>query len=191
MSFPLRQLVSEALTMPQAAAKRLFGLDIRRAHVFEAALFVSSIAAITQSLYVGILSRSGTAEAAALSFNPLTNLTVLLGQIILVAVLVHVVGRLFGGTGDFDGALKLSTLLSFISVFWSLSFAIALVLLPPVFMLLVALALGWTVWAYGHFIAQLHGFSSWWRVMGVAFGLIFVLSFVFLLVTGQGQAISV
>ncbi|MEO1551447.1 MAG: Yip1 family protein [Pseudomonadota bacterium] len=191
MHFPLRQLVSEALTVPQAAAKRLNGLDIGRAHLFEAALFVSVTGAIVQSVYMGVLSSSSTQDqAAALMLTPFASVSLLMGQILIVAALVHWVGRMFGGTGTFDGALKLSVFLSFVSVFWSLSFALALMLVPPMFMFLVAMGVVWTLWAHGHFIAQLHGFSSWLRVVAVAFGLSFVLTFVFVLVTGQGQVIS-
>jgi len=91
---------------------------------------------------------------------------------LIVHAITHI-GRLFGGTGGFDGALVLMTWLQFIFL---------LVQLPPLAGLITIAALGLFFWLLVNFIAVLHGFTSTLQVFVMTMlsfvGLIFILSVV-------------
>jgi hypothetical protein len=92
------------------------------------------------------------------------------------------IGRLFGGTGGFDGALALMTWLQFIFLLVQVVQLVAMIVLPPLAGLITLVALGLFFWLLVNFIAELHGFTSVGQVFVMTLvsfvGLIFVLSLV-------------
>lgn len=100
---------------------------------------------------------------------------------LVVHAITHI-GRMFGGTGTFDGALALITWLQFIFLLVQLAQLAAIVLIPPVAGLITIVALGLFFWLLVNFIAVLHGFASIGRVFVMTMlsfvGMLFVLSVV-------------
>jgi len=100
---------------------------------------------------------------------------------LIVHAITHI-GRLFGGTGGFDGALVLMTWLQFIFLLVQLVQLAAMLLVPPLAGLITIAALGLFFWLLVNFIAVLHGFTSTLQVFVMTMlsfvGLIFILSVV-------------
>lgn len=90
------------------------------------------------------------------------------GAFLLMVVLLYHVGRFFGGTGSFDGALILVTWLQFIFIFVQIVQVVAFMILPFTAAIIAILSIGLFLWLLSHFAAELHGFTSMPRVvMGV------------------------
>lgn len=70
------------------------------------------------------------------------------------------IGRLCGGTGDFDGALALMTWLQFVFLLIQLAQLALLLISPPLAGLMTLLAIGLFFWLLVNFIAVLHEFES-------------------------------
>lgn len=90
--------------------------------------------------------------------------------------LVHVIGRIFGGTGSLPQAFLAMAWYSFISSFLSpLALAGVVGMTDPqpeplsVLLLLVAVVLG--IRMFAGFVAELHGFRNTWTVLAVTLGL--------------------
>lgn len=82
------------------------------------------------------------------------------GFLFITIFAISYIGRLFSGTGDFDGALTLVTWLQIVFFFVQL-LQLALMLVAPVIAAMVTVvAIGLFFWLLVNFIAVLHGFQS-------------------------------
>jgi hypothetical protein len=119
---------------------------------------------------------------AAMMASPITMGLIQGGFLLLVAHGMTRIGQLFGGTGDFSGALALIVWLQFIFLVVQVIQLAALLIMPPVAGLITILAMGLFFWLLVNFIATLHGFNSLGLIFVAtiltAFGFIFVLSLV-------------
>ena len=120
--------------------------------------------------------------------GPLTNrASIVLGliQAGLLFLMVHAIafiGRGFGGTGDFEGALILVTWLQFIFLLVQAVQLVLLVTVPLLGALVTLIAVGLFFWLLVNFIAELHGFENLGMVflgtLGSFFALVFALAMV-------------
>lgn len=88
---------------------------------------------------------------------------------LMVFAVTHI-GRAFGGTGEFDGALALITWLQFVFFLLQLLQLILLLIAPPFAAIVTLVAIGLFFWVLINFIAVLHGFQS--------VGMVFVMTLV-------------
>lgn len=113
---------------------------------------------------------------------------------LMVHAITHI-GRLFGGTGDFDGALALVTWLQFVFFLVQLAQLVLLLFVPPLAAIVTVLAIGLFFWLLVNFIAVLHGFPSvgmvFFMTIASFIGILFTLSLVLSIlgVTLETQAI--
>ncbi|MEJ6394924.1 YIP1 family protein [Gymnodinialimonas sp. 2305UL16-5] len=78
---------------------------------------------------------------------------------LVVHAITHI-GRLFGGQGEFLGALALMTWLQFVFLLVQVVMLLTTLVLPPLGAIVMTLALGLFLWLFLNFIAVLHGFQS-------------------------------
>ncbi len=103
----------------------------------------------------------GTPEAGPLTGQ--SSLTLGLMQAAFLFLAVHAItyiGRLCGGTGDFDGALALMTWLQFVFLLIQLVQLFLLLTAPPLAAIVTLIAIGLFFWLLVNFIAVLHDFES-------------------------------
>lgn len=111
--------------------------------------------------------------------GPLTNQTPLaLGLLqaaftFLMVFAITYIGRGFGGSGHFDGALALVIWLQFVLFLVQLLQLVLIIVAPPLAGIVTILAIGLFFWLLSSFITTLHGFQS--------VGMVFVMSLVSLI----------
>jgi len=118
----------------------------------------------------------------AMMASPVTMGIIQGGFLFLVAHGMARIGQIFGGTGDFAGALALVVWLQFIFLVVQLFQLVALLIMPPLAGLITIVAMGLFFWLLVNFIATLHGFQSLGLIFVAtiltALGFIFVMSLV-------------
>jgi len=77
---------------------------------------------------------------------------------------IHHIGRIFGGTGQFAESMLLVIWLQFIMLCLQVVQFVALILAPPLALVVTLMAVGLVFWLLVNFIATLHGFQSLGRV---------------------------
>ena len=176
----LLSLVRQTISDPKTGAEHVLSLNLPRAALWLAFTLMIVLSMILGELVALVL---GPPEDGPLTGQTPVILGLLQGALLFLAVhaITHI-GRIFGGTGSFDGALALITWLQFIFIVVQvIQLALALVA-PPLAAIVSLLALAGFFWLLSHFIAVLHGFASVGQVFLMTLlsfvGIIFTLSLV-------------
>lgn len=168
---------------------------ILKLHLPMRALWLAFGLVIVLSMFLGeaVALLMGPPDQAAMPpemmVSPITMGVIQAAFLFLVAHGMARIGQLFGGSGDFQGALALIVWLQFIFLVVQVIQLAAMLVVPPVAGLITILAMGLFFWLLVNFIATLHGFSSLGLIFVMtiltAFGFVFVLSLV-LMMLGLG-----
>jgi hypothetical protein len=160
-----RELVIESLMRPRSAARRILASDVPAAQLLQAAVLVACAGMLLG--YVALsMGPEVTDISAAVLGNPLLGAVAQLAIMAIVVFLTVQVGRLFGGRGGFHGALALVVWLNAMMVLIQLGQIVALLLVPPLAVLLAIATMIWALCAFASFIAELHGFQNAAVVLG-------------------------
>ena len=161
------QLVVDSFLRPRVAAKRVLALGLPAGFVLEAAVLVTSVGVVLG--YLAMLTDPGALDrvSATILGRPLLGAMVQLAALAVVVVLTVRIGRLFGGTGSFHGALTLVVWLNAVMVLIQTAQLAALAVAPPVAAAMAIVTIFWALWAFSSFVAELHGFRSTPIVIGV------------------------
>ncbi|WP_297616732.1 Yip1 family protein [uncultured Roseicyclus sp.] len=161
---------------------------ILKLHLPMRALWLAFGLVIVLSMFLGeaVALLMGPPDQAAMPpemmVSPITMGVIQAAFLFLVAHGMARIGQLFGGSGDFQGALALIVWLQFIFLVVQVIQLAAMLVVPPVAGLITILAMGLFFWLLVNFIATLHGFSSLGLIFVMtiltAFGFVFVLSLV-------------
>ena len=108
----------------------------------------------------------------------------------VLTAMVFGIGRQFGGTGGFAGALALIGWLQSILIVLQVAQIAALLVMPPLALIISLISLVLFLWLLTSFTAELHGFRSLGRtfvgLIGVFLGVTVILSVILVLVFGVG-----
>ena len=107
------------------------------------------------------------------------------GAFFLVVTLMHRVGRFFGGTGSFDGALILVSWLQFVFFVIQLAQTLVFLVSPAMAGLIAMVSVVLFIWILVNFTAELHGFASLGYVFLGVLGSVFAASLVLVVVAGM------
>jgi hypothetical protein len=122
------------------------------------------------------------------AFTPIQLALVQVGGLIISAVLMRVVGVWFGGTGQFSHALAMVAWIETLMLILQVLQLFALIIFPPVAVILALAGLFLMFWLATHFIAELHGFTSlpkvFFGIIGTALGASLVLAIVLAITVG-------
>ena len=161
---------------------------ILKLHLPMRALWLAFGLVIVLSMFLGeaVALLMGPPDQAAMPpemmVSPITMGVIQAAFLFLVAHGIARIGQLFGGSGDFQGALALIVWLQFIFLVVQVIQLAAMLVVPPVAGLITILAMGLFFWLLVNFIATLHGFSSLGLIFVMtiltAFGFVFVLRLV-------------
>lgn len=176
----LLQLAALSLRSPKEGATEVLRIAPERATLWMAfALMI--VVSLMMGEIVGLLIAPPTD-------GPLTDqsslvLGLMQGAFLFLTVhAITYIGRLCGGTGDFNGALALMTWLQFVFLLIQVVQLFLLLVSPPMAGIITLLAIGLFFWLLINFIAVLHAFESLGMVFFMTLvsfvGIIFTLSIV-------------
>lgn len=149
-------LVQEALRDPRRNAARILGWDLPDAAVWQAVALVSVLAVL--GLYGTLLIGGGTPNPGFPPPFAMAGLQFL--AMVLLAALMSGIGRMFGGTGNFGGALRVMVWLQALMILLQVVQLVALLILPPLAGLVSLGSLVAVAWVASGLVAGLHGFKS-------------------------------
>ncbi len=163
----LAQLLRETLTEPRRAIRHLLALDPGLGTLLGAAAAVAALAGIAESLLVPMMP---VAEGAPVvePRSPVLSAVMQFGLLIVGAGLVFGIGRIFEGRGGFIESLAALVLLNLVGLGWIAAFVVAVAILPGLALILLLGATAWSLWAFGHLVAEIHGFASAAKVLGIS-----------------------
>lgn len=160
----LLTMLRDSIATPTEAAERLLALRPRTRTVFEGAVLVATLDALSLGLLTGggfeVPLPSGT-----LVIPPLGYAAVLVAFQILWAGVIEVGGRLLGGRGRFAEALLVIVWLEVLSLVIGLLQLVLISLLPGLAPLLALLGIAVLLWCLVHFTRALHGFAGYGRTI--------------------------
>lgn len=154
----MRMLVVEALRDPRRNAVRLVGLPLPGQALYEALVLVALLS--TLALYVVSLLAGVSLVGDAPLPPPIVLAVLQIGVMLVLAGALRQLGRLFGGTGSFDGSLRIIIWLQFLMFLFQMVQLAAMLVLPPLAGLVSLVSLAAVFWLAAGLIAGLHGFRS-------------------------------
>lgn len=170
----LIRLSRDAVREPRAVAAVLLRAALPR----EALWLMFCLIIVSAMFFAQLLQLLITDGSVELVMGPVS-LGILQGMMLFgMTIAIHRLGRLFGGTGDFEGALTLVTFHQFVLMLLQIINFIALIVFPPLSLLVQVVSLALFFWLLVNFIAELHGFRNLGQVF---FGVLIVTLLVFLL----------
>lgn len=176
----------ETVRAPRDAARTILGFGLPAGVVWQALALVVVVSVLIGQLSLMLMPGPEMATGMML-VSPMTMCILQFATLAGMALAIHVIGRAMGGTGDFAGSLAIVTWLQVVLVCVQLVQSVALLLMPP-----LGIMIGWIgfvlfLWLLTNFVAVLHGFASLGMVFVMilmsSLGIMFVLS---LLLTGLG-----
>ena len=183
MQADLTLLIKQSLQSPRSAARRLLDWQFTAS---TAVLAIALMAVISAGLTgVSMLVAPDQIDPNILKMfkNPLET-AVLQGMVMLVmAMLVQGVGRMFGGRGRLTDALVLIAWTEALLSLLQLGQIVLMVLSPSLAAALGLFGLVLFLWVLASFIAELHGFASAGKVLLGLIAAVFVLAFALAVLT--------
>lgn len=153
-------LVMATLRSPREAARRLIALDPPMEARWIGLLLVSVLALMETRLGSLVLPLDDQPPIFALAADPVLGVPFQVLSQLVIATAIASIGRIFGGAGSFADALLLIVWLEFMLVLAQAVQLVALVLVPPVGLLVAFVAIGLLIWLLVQFTAALHGFTN-------------------------------
>lgn len=157
----LTALARESLSDPRQAARRIMALNLPFPARWSALLLVSVLSSLLMHLGLSLgQAMPGAAETPPFPMGPFWTVLLFWGSVMLTVGLVHHVGRWRGGRGRFDDALILMVWVQVMLLAVQVVQLVAIVVLPPLALLLGWIGFGLFVWLMANFTAELHGFAK-------------------------------
>jgi len=163
-------LAGQTLREPREAARRVLAMDVASAAWWQALALIVILSLLLSELSAALLPGP---MAMPLLNAPLLLALVMGGLTVLTVFAVHHVGRIMGGTGEFHGALALTTWLQAVMLLVQAGQFLVGLVLPPLAGLIGIAAVALSFWLLTNFVAVLHGFAS----LGKVFAMILVTGF--------------
>ncbi|WP_212523271.1 Yip1 family protein [Actibacterium sp. MT2.3-13A] len=174
-------LARDTVRRPQEGARRVLSLPLPPRAAWDGLALVLILSLLLTHLTNLILPAPVDPLLPLFANSPLLTAAILGGFMVAMVTAIYGVGRVMGGHGTFEGALRLTVWLQFIMLVIQVVQTGFLLVLPIVAVLIGPLAFGLMLWLLTNFIAVLHGFRSlgavFMMIMVTAFGLGFVLFF--------------
>ena len=155
----LKTLVS-SLKRPKEGISAVFKWQLSLQDSALALTLTAVVSAVLISLLIGPLPPEVDPVTAAMLGSPFYLAIVQLAGLAMIAVCLHLLGRMFGGKGTLPQAVVMMAWLEVILILISTVQSAALILVPPVGVLLVPVGMVLSLWLITSFVAELHGFVS-------------------------------
>lgn len=186
-------MARDTVNDPRSVARRLIDLRLARGTIWTAFAIVVLLSGV-----LGWIGFTLTPPDPSLPLEmraqvqPLSLALMQASVLLALAASMAFGGRIFGGTGDFDGALVLTTWLEAMLVALQVVQIVLMLVLPPLALLVGVVGIVLFMWLLTQFIMELHGFESPMKVLGGIIGGFMLAAFlVLLLFGGQMPAVGV
>lgn len=181
---PLLSLVRDTVSDPQGSARRILAMAPAEGVLWQALVAVVAVSVLLTRLGEALVPVPADPLLPVFRDNPLLTAVVQGGLLVVMIYAIHLIGRRFGGTGSFAGALALTVWLQVVMVCLQVVQTLFLIVLPAVAGLVGLFGLGLFFWLLSHFVTVLHGFSSVFRtfvmilasMLGIIFGMSLIMS---------------
>ena len=178
------QLAIASLIRPEPSIQQVLRMQVPDAILFRVAVIVACISGIIEPVIVALINDP---ELSAKSSSPIMSAGIQLAVIMVTAFAIDRIGNMFGGTGEFNGALKVSVWYGIVSIVPSAVVLLLTGLGGPAGTLAFVAVPFWLVFVLATFVRVLHGFRSQFLtllgVLGSSF-LILVFSLILLNMLG-------
>jgi hypothetical protein len=165
LSDRLFALAKLTLQEPRRATRALLAEDVPLPARTAGLLLVAVVSALLASLQVRLSPQALDPISAAMMASPFRAAAVQWGFLALSVVLIHRVGRAFGGAGSFPDSLLIVVWLQLLTLLVQLLQLIATLITPPLAGIIGLGGFVLFVWLMTTFIAELHGFRSRGQVL--------------------------
>lgn len=191
----LASLMQLTLQDPTRAARELLAEGVPLSARTAGLLLVAVLSALLVSLQVGDGTQAPDPITAFMLGSPFRTAVLQWGFLALSVLLIHRVGRAFGGRGSLPDALLIVVWLQALMLGFQVAQLVVAPILPALAGLIALVSFVVYFWLLTHFIAELHGFASRGLVFlgmvvtGIAAG--FALAVLFILILGPGAFVNV
>lgn len=176
----LLNLARDTVSDPREGARRVLALHLPEAVLWQGLVLVVVLSVLLTTLGELIAPSPVDPLLPVFAANPLFTAVVQGGLLVVTVYAIHFIGRAFGGTGNFAGALALTVWLQSIMMLLQVAQTVFLVLLPPIAGLIGVLGVGLFFWLLSHFVTVLHGYNSALRtffgIIASMVGIVFAMS---------------
>ena len=155
----LKTLVS-SLKRPKEGISAVFKWQLSLQDSALALTLTAVVSAVLISLLIGPLPPEVDPVTAAMLGSPFYLAIVQLVGLAMIAACLHLLGRVFGGQGTLPQAVVMMAWLEVILILISTVQSVALILVPPVGVVLVPVGMVLSRWLITNFVAELHGVGS-------------------------------
>lgn len=157
-----RMIALARLTLadPPQATRVLLAEDVPMRARTAGLMLVAVVSAVLASLQISLNPADLDPFSAFMLASPFRAAIMQWGFLALSVVLIHRVGRAFGGTGSFADALLIVVWLQCLTLVLQLLQLVASVIAPPLSGVIGLAGFVLFLWLMTHFIAGLHGFRS-------------------------------
>lgn len=156
----LTALAKLTLQDPRQAVRVLLAEGVPMRARTAGLLLVAVISALLASLQIQLNPQDLDPVSALMLASPFRAAVVQWGFLALSVLLIHRVGRAFGGRGSFPDALLIVVWLQCLTLVLQVLQLVADVIAPPLAGIIGLGGLVLFLWLMTHFIAELHGFRS-------------------------------
>lgn len=168
----LLPLARDTVADPRGSFRRLQGLRLSRAELWQALAAVTVISVLLFELSVRINSALGGGPPLLIfQMDPFTTTFIEVSLLVVLAIAIFWGGRMLGGTGGFSDAILAVVWLQFVLACLQVVQTAALLVAPFVAGLIGLFGAGLAIWLLASFVAEMHGFRSRGRVLaGIILG---------------------
>ena len=178
------------LRQPRHAARVVIGWPLSMGERWGILALLALGSTLSAEVFVALAPEAADPAMTLVLANPVIFAALQFGGLVLMAGLIFGIGRQFGGSGSFVGGLAILGWMQAILLGLQLAQIVALVILPPLAVVIGLASLGLSLWLMPSFIAELHGFRSAFKtflgMIGASVGLVVALSVVLVVVFGVG-----
>ena len=171
----------ESLYNPKQGMTRVLGWNLDRGSLWLAAVLVVIISVLLNGILVMIRPEL-LSGPQLIPTSPFLQTLVIWGGLVMSVYGAHFIGRMFGGTGEFDDSMHAMIWLQTIMLVFQAAQIVLMILSDGLGAMVSMAAFVLTVWLFVNFVALIHGFKSLWMVfagfiassIGLAFGLVII-----------------
>lgn len=174
------QLVLSSFSNPRDTAPKILGWSLQLNELVLVACLVAVLSGLLDALTRMFLPLPAELESAAISPVPLA--VVQLASIFVISALMYHIGRIFGGRGDYLGALKATIWISILGLFFTVITLFLMSMSPAFAMLFQLVTIFWMLGIFTIFVQALHGFDNFFTTLAAVLGTMFVFATILVVV---------
>lgn len=177
------QLLLSSLSNPRETAPHILKWPLSQREVVLAAFLVAVLSGLLDAVARIILPLPLELQRTTISPVPLA--IIQLASIFVISAFVFRVGGLFGGHGDYAGALKATIWVSVLGLFITAVTLLLMSVSPGLGALFQLMTLFWMLFVFTIFIQELHGFENFFTTLAGVLGTMFAVATVLVVVLSR------